>query len=96
MDTSLFEFEEKMEHIAQYVLNQELVSGAAEGISKQVVDKGWSSLSKRQKEVFENYVTPLAEEKCECCGAPIPHNELDSFEGICSYCDHSWNKWMAD
>lgn len=92
MDISQFEYEQDMEYAARYVLENEVLSGPAEGIAKQVIDKGWDSLSERQKDVFQKYVIPLATKKCEFCEAPIPYSELDSFEGMCGYCAYKWNK----
>lgn len=92
MDISLFEHEEDLKYAANYLLNQEVLSGAAEGIAKRIVDKGWSSLTDKQKEVFEKFALPMAKKTCENCGCDIPYCELEFFDGICSYCAHVWSK----
>lgn len=87
MDTSAFEYAEDMRYVASFVLEHELVSSAAEGIAKQILTRGWASLSDRQKEVFELIAVPQATKKCSSCGVEVPYNELDIADGnLCSWC----------
>lgn len=85
-------FENDMECVANYVLENDLVEGAVEGIAKQLIDKGWNSLSPKQAEVFQNDAIPKATVECANCGMHIPFNELEFGEGRCGWCQHQKDK----
>jgi NAD-dependent SIR2 family protein deacetylase len=59
-------------------------------ITKQVIDKGTSSLSERQMSVFETHVIDVyVTEKCNRCASEIPWNEMYGAHnngGKCSAC----------
>lgn len=92
MDTSDDDFEENMRCAAEFVLEHDLVSGPAEGIAKQVIGKGWDSLSSRQVDIFEAFVIPAATRECERCGCEIPFCELSLGGDLCSWCAHQVDK----
>lgn len=93
MDIDEFQRADNMKYVAEYVLENDLVSGATEGIARAICGKGWHSLSPRQKEVFQEYAVPLATLKCDRCGGEIPYNELEfNDSNLCSWCLHQMDK----
>lgn len=44
-----------MKNVAQYVLDLDLVSGAAKGIAEFVLKNDYRKLTKKQKEIFDHY-----------------------------------------
>ncbi|HGN0598160.1 TPA: hypothetical protein ACKRJ1_001176 [Pseudomonas aeruginosa] len=64
------------------------LDGPAEGITRQVIDKGLDSLSAKQKVVFDRDVMSLVPGKCSR-GCDIPWSEkyeaIDN-GGLCSWC----------
>lgn len=89
------DFENDMECTANYVLENGLVDGAVEGIAKQLLAKGWNSLTDKQAEVFQKYAIPKATVECASCGMHIPLNELEFGEGLCGKCRHQRNREAA-
>lgn len=54
----------------KYLIETDKIEGSALGIAKQVIDKGESSLSIKQQEVFNEYVLePHIYSECSYCGA---------------------------
>ena len=88
----LDDFDNDMECVAKYILDNDLAEGAVEGIAKQLLDRGWNSLSEKQAAVFQKHAIPLATVKCADCNDPIPFSELEFGEGRCSWCQHQKEK----
>lgn len=74
---------------------QELIDGKRlndtkeEGIAKHVIDKGFDTLSEKQKFVFEKAISYYVYEECTRCGEEIPWSEMSAAEdngGMCSWC----------
>ena len=68
------------------------IEGAVAGITKQVIDRGCSSLSTKQQFVFEqDVIRAFAAVPCSDCGNEIPWSEkthaLDN-GGLCNWCWH--------
>jgi len=64
------------------------MGSAAEGIARQVIDKGIDSLTDKQRSVFNNKVLSLAPGEC-IRGCEIPWSEkyeAMSNGGLCSWC----------
>ena len=65
------------------------------GIAKQVLAKGYDSLSKKQKFVFDKMIEENSVKSCNYCCMPIPWSEmlaaLDN-GGFCSHCKHIQDK----
>ena len=80
-----------MKNVAQYVLDLNLVQGASEGISKFVLKEGYSKLTKKQKEVFDNFCVNKATVYCEICNQQIPYCELDSDSKLCARCRNNFS-----
>lgn len=74
---------------------QELVNGKRlsdskeEGIAKLVIDKGYDSLSDKQRLVFGKSISHYVYDECTRCGLEIPWSEMSAAEhngGMCSWC----------
>jgi|GEM_PF-770070 len=71
---------------------------SAEGITKQVIDRGEGDLSPSQKAVFDEYVKkPFCQPDCYLCGTRIPYDEAWNIEAgetedTCSSCRYDLNK----
>jgi len=80
----------------QEVLSGESLEGAAEGITKLVIDKGVDSLTDKQKFVFKRDVLDVyIADGCARCEAPIPWSEMYAATdngGLCNYCWHMSEK----
>ena len=93
MDIEEYQHADDMRVAAEYLLSNNLVSGALEGISKAISSQGWNSLSERQREVFTTYAVPKATLECLRCGIDIPFNELEFNDSqLCSWCLHQMEK----
>lgn len=77
------------------LINSGRLSDTEAGIAKQVIDKGYDSLSEKQKFVFDRAINNHSVEECKACGTDIPWcemlNALDN-GGLCSDCQHVWEK----
>lgn len=61
------------------------------GIAKQALEKGYESLTEKQKYVFKKAIEKNTVPKCKQCGGVIPWDEmLEALEngGLCSDCTH--------
>lgn len=66
-----------------------------EGIAKRMLDRGYDSLSSKQKYVFEKAIKNNYVAECKRCAIEIPWCEM--FEaldngGYCNYCQHMMEK----
>jgi len=62
-----------------------------EGIAKQVLDKGFESLSEKQKFIFEKAINYYVYDECSRCATPIPWVEMLAAEdnvGLYSWCQN--------
>lgn len=83
--------------IAQYALNNDLLINPTEiGVAKRLIEKGYPSLSEKQKDVFRTYILPHGDKECKWCGIKIPPSELDYNDTVCSYCQHKYDKLMNE
>jgi hypothetical protein len=87
----------EMTDFLQELLDEGVLSGAAEGITKKVVADGhMEALSEKQNEVFEEYVLNKYAKPCTSCGTEMPWSELSAARdngGLCSWC---WNRESKD
>lgn len=61
------------------------------GIIRLVIDKGFNSLTDKQKFVFERAIRPYVFDECLKCGNDIPWSEMLAAEDnstLCSWCQH--------
>ena len=95
MEESRFQ-EEGFNDFLKEVVELGGIEGAALGITKQVMDKGYPSLTDNQiyvfkKEVLDHYVT----DSCTMCASPIPWEEMvhaSDNGGYCSWCSNQIEK----
>lgn len=65
------------------------------GISKQLIDKGYDSLSPKQKKVIDIVANKHFYKECTHCGDSIPWCEMMfaiNNGGMCTHCVHVWDK----
>lgn len=65
------------------------------GIAKRMLDKGYDSLSEKQKYVFDKMIKNNSVEECKRCACDIPWSEmLEALDngGYCNYCQHMMEK----
>ena len=78
----------------QNLIDSGWIEGDIAGISKQVIDKGYSSLTNQQKYTLKKGITSYCIEKCKECTHNIPWGDMiDALEngGYCSECKDSNN-----
>ena len=70
------------------------------GVARQLADRGYDSLSDKQKWVLETQVFDLyGSEACERCANPIPWSEMNGAYhngGYCSWCQHMEEKMLQE
>jgi len=89
MDTKRFGEEDFNEFIQELIDNKRLNDSSEEGIAKLVIDKGFESLSSKQKFVFEKAISHYIYDDCKRCGNDIPWCEMsgaEDIDGMCSWC----------
>jgi rubrerythrin len=82
-------------------LDQDELSGAIQGITKQLVDQGIESLKGNQKSAIESFVEKYSQKfECEVCSngnvstlSDYLHIEENS---ICPMCEYDREKYMKD
>ena len=65
------------------------------GITLQVLDQGLSSLSDKQRYVFDRHVIEEhAHDRCNLCSQHIPWCEMSNARdsGLCAYCENTLSK----
>jgi hypothetical protein len=89
MNIKRFAEEDFNEFIEELINNKRLNNSSEEGIAKLVIDKGFDSISTKQKFVFEKAISHYIYEDCKRCGNDIPWTEMSAAEdngGVCSWC----------
>lgn len=90
------------DEVSDYIndlISSNSLEGAALGIAKQFLDKGYSSLSAKQLKILEAILPSESQRNCTACCAPIPWCEmLESRDngGYCSWCSHQLEKQEND
>lgn len=87
--------EEDFNGFVEELIKSSRLEGKEAGIAKQMLDKGYDSLSEKQKFVFDKAIENYTIDECQRCGEDIPWCEM--FEaldngGYCSYCQHVMEK----
>jgi len=82
-------------------LDQDELSGAIEGITKQLVDQGIESLKGNQKPAIESFVEKYSQNtECEVCSNGNVSMLLDYLHieenNICPMCEYDKEKYMRD
>lgn len=85
----------------QQLLEREELSGAVEGIAKQIVARGTESMVGAQRSVVENYVESYkSKHECEICSNDNVSELTDYIEiadeGVCPTCQYDKEKFMNE
>ena len=94
MQTSRY-YDDDFNEYLEDLLKRNFISGAAAGITKQVLDRGYDSLSDAQKVVFDEMISKNSVEQCKFGEHDIPWSEMiEALEngGYCSNCSNNLNK----
>jgi hypothetical protein len=89
MDQSRYSEEDFTSFLQELIVNKRLNEAKEYGIAKLVIDKGFESLSDKQKFVFEKSIEFYVNDKCSRCGIEIPWCEMSADEDnsqMCSWC----------
>ncbi|MGV8830138.1 MAG: hypothetical protein ACWA6U_17660 [Breznakibacter sp.] len=89
MNRSRYSEEDFNNFIQELIDTKRLSDSKEEGIAKLVIDKGFESLSEKQKFVFENSISHYVYNECSRCKLEIPWCEMSAAEdngGKCSWC----------
>lgn len=94
MDSSRYSEEDFNDFLLELINGRRLNEAKEYGIAKLVIDKGFESLSDKQKFVFERAIDYYVFDKCEDCKSPIPWSEMSAAEDNghrCSWCQQRLN-----
>ncbi|CAM3757189.1 hypothetical protein FSS13T_03020 [Flavobacterium saliperosum S13] len=89
MDRNRYEGEEFNEFVKELIEYKRLNDSKEEGIAKLVVDKGFESLTEKQKFVFEKSISHYVYDECKRGGCEIPWSEMSAAEvngNVCGWC----------
>lgn len=87
--------EEDFEGFVEELIKSGRLEDKEIGISKRMLDNGYSSLSDKQKYVFDKMIDNNSVEVCKRCACDIPWCEmLEALDngGYCNYCQHMMEK----
>lgn len=88
-------FEEDFEGFVQDLIGSDRLNEKEAGIAKRMLDKGYDTLSDKQKFVFDKAIENNTVDECQRCGEDIPWCEmLEALDngGYCNYCQHMMEK----
>ncbi len=89
MDSKNYHGEEFNRFIKELIDQDRLNDSKETGIAKLVIDKGFESLSDKQKFTFTNSISEYVYDNCLRCGNEIPWEEMSGAEdngGMCGWC----------
>ena len=87
--------EEDFECFVHDLINLGRIDGKEAGIAKRMLDKGYDTLSDKQKYVFDKMIIENYIGECKRCGCDIPWCEMleaSDNGGYCNYCQHMMEK----
>ena len=88
--------EEGFKGFIQGLIDLHKLNETAEGISKLVLDKGYNTLSEKQKKVFDIAIKQQYVDECKGCHCTIPFSEmLEALDngGYCGACQCRMEKF---
>lgn len=83
------------EDFVQDLINSGRLDEKEAGIAKRMLDKGYDSLSDKQRFIFDWAIENNSVKRCKRCGCVIPWSEmLEALDngGLCNYCQHMMEK----
>lgn len=89
MNTGRYSEEGFTDFLKELIDGKRLDDAMEEGIAKRVIDKGYDSLSKKQKFVFEKSISFYVFDPCARCQIEIPWSEMAGAQdngGMCNWC----------
>ena len=89
MNADRFSEEGFNDFLRELIEQKRLSDDKEEGIAKLIIDKGFNSLTDKQKYVFTNSISPYVFDECSRCHLEIPWCEMSAAEdngGRCSWC----------
>ena len=98
MDISRYN-EEDFEGFVSDLINSGRLNDTQSGIAKRMLDKGYESLSDKQKYVFDQAIKENYVDECQRCAIEIPWCEMmESLDngGYCNYCQHMMEKILEE
>lgn len=95
------EYNEDLTVFLKQLLEKDQLSGAIEGITKQLIDKGVDSLKGAQKPVIdsfvENYTSKIVCERCSNGNVSVLTDYIFIDEnGLCPMCEYDREKFMEE
>ncbi|MFD0931299.1 hypothetical protein ACFQ0R_01675 [Psychroflexus salinarum] len=95
------EYNDDLIEFLKGLLENNELTGSAQGISKLVIDKGVDSVSKKQKYVIDSIIDTYRDKyACETCSngniARLTDHLFIAEYGLCPMCDNDREKFMED
>lgn len=87
--------EEGLSAFVEELIDSNRLEGMEAGIAKLMLDKGYDSLSEKQRYIFDKLIENHTIDEYQRCGVDIPWCEmLETFVngGYCGYCQHMMEK----
>lgn len=87
--------EEGLSAFVEELIDSKRLEGMEAGIAKLMLDKGYDSLSEKQRYIFDKSIENHTIDEYQRCGVDIPWCEmLETFVngGYCGYCQHMMEK----
>ena len=87
--------EEGLSAFIEELIDSNRLEGMEAGIARLMLDKGYDSLSKKQRYIFDKSIENHTIDECQRCGVDIPWCEmLEALVngGYCGYCQHMMEK----
>lgn len=96
-----FENDRDIADFFEELLRREALTGAIEGIAKQIIGRGENSMTGRQRAVVDNFIQAYENNnQCDRCGNGNVTSLTDlifiSENGLCPMCDNDREKFMRD